>query len=177
MLYDKLDVSTEEMENVDLYMQCLGVPARRNTEDPVVKRGEKNFYEAKCHLCHVTTLHTRPSGSTLLNGTRLPWLGGRQSILIPTSFSTTWARKSWALVSTTTMSPDWLWAMNGARPRSGIGLQEKVNGHTYFLHDGRARNFTEAIMWHGGEGEASRQLFAKMPKADRDALIRFLESL
>ena len=33
----------------------------------------------------------------------------------------------------------------------GIGLVETVNGHTFFLHDGRARNFTEAIMWHGGE--------------------------
>lgn len=36
-------------------------------------------------------------------------------------------------------------------PLWGIGLQEIVNGHTYFLHDGRARNLTEAIMWHDGE--------------------------
>lgn len=62
-------------------------------------------------------------------------------------------------------------------PLWGIGLQEKVNGHTYFLHDGRARDFTEAIMWHGGEGEASKNRFSNMPKADRDALIRFLQSL
>ena len=47
-------------------------------------------------------------------------------------------------------------------PLWGIGLQEKVNGHTYFLHDGRARNFTEAILWHGGEGEASKNLFKQM---------------
>jgi CxxC motif-containing protein (DUF1111 family) len=56
-------------------------------------------------------------------------------------------------------------------------LQKKVNGHTYFLHDGRARNFKEAILWHGGEGLASRNLFMKMDKADRDAMIKFLESL
>lgn len=62
-------------------------------------------------------------------------------------------------------------------PLWGIGLQEKVNGHTFFLHDGRARNFTEAIMWHGGEGYASRQLFANMPATDRAALLRFLKSL
>ena len=37
-------------------------------------------------------------------------------------------------------------------PLWGLGLQEVVNGHTYYLHDGRARNLTEAIMWHGGEG-------------------------
>ena len=62
-------------------------------------------------------------------------------------------------------------------PLWGIGLQEKVNGHTYFLHDGRARNLVEAIMWHGGEGEASKNLFKKMSKEDRDALITFLNSL
>ena len=77
LAYDRLDVSTEDMENVDLYMQCLGVPARRNVNDPQVVRGEEMFYEAKCHLCHVTTLHTRPRGSTLLAGTQLPWLGGQ----------------------------------------------------------------------------------------------------
>lgn len=178
LLYDKLDVSTEEMENVDLYMQCLGVPARRNTEDPVVKRGEKNFYEAKCHLCHVTTLHTRPSGSTLLNGTRLPWLGGQtihpysDFLLHDMGSEIMGVGLNDNYVSGLAMGNEWR-----TTPLWGIGLQEKVNGHTYFLHDGRARNFTEAIMWHGGEGEASRQLFAKMPKADRDALIRFLESL
>jgi CxxC motif-containing protein (DUF1111 family) len=62
-------------------------------------------------------------------------------------------------------------------PLWGIGLQEKVNGHTYFLHDGRARNFVEAIMWHGGEGEASKNIFKNMSKEDRDALVKFLESL
>ena len=62
-------------------------------------------------------------------------------------------------------------------PLWGIGLQEKVNGHTYFLHDGRARNLVEAIMWHGGEGEASKNLFKKMSKEDRDAVIAFLNSL
>ena len=63
--YDQLDVSTEDMEDVDLYMHCLGVPARRNVNDPQVQKGEQKFYEAKCHLCHVTTLHTkvyRPAG-------------------------------------------------------------------------------------------------------------------
>jgi putative MATE family efflux protein len=78
--YAQLDVSTEDMEDVDLYMQSLGVPARRNVNDPQVIRGEQNFYKAKCHLCHVTTLHTKPRGSVLLNGTRLPWLGSHQQL-------------------------------------------------------------------------------------------------
>ena len=49
-------VSTEDMEDVDLYLQTLGVPARRNVDDPTVLQGEQLFYQAKCHLCHVTSL-------------------------------------------------------------------------------------------------------------------------
>ena len=77
LAYRGLEVSTEDMENVDLYLHTLGVPARRNVNDPEVKRGEQMFYQAKCHLCHVTTLHTRPRGATLLAGTELPWLGNQ----------------------------------------------------------------------------------------------------
>jgi CxxC motif-containing protein (DUF1111 family) len=46
-----------------------------------------------------------------------------------------------------------------------------------YLHDGRARNLTEAILWHGGEAERARQRFANLSKADREALLAFLKSL
>ena len=62
-------------------------------------------------------------------------------------------------------------------PLWGIGLVETVNGHTMFLHDGRARNLAEAILWHGGEAAESRDAFKALSKEERDALIRFLESL
>ena len=75
--YDQLDISAEDMEDVDLYMQALGVPARRDVDDPQVQLGEQMFYQAKCHLCHTPTLHTRTRGSTLLMGTHLPWLGAQ----------------------------------------------------------------------------------------------------
>lgn len=178
LLYDKLDISTEDMEDVDLYMQSLGVPARRDVNDPEVKLGEQKFFEAKCHLCHVTTLHTRPGGSTLLNGTRLPWLGSQtihpySDFLIHDMGSEIMGvGLNDNYVSGLAMGNEWR-----TTPLRGIGLQERVNGHTYFLHDGRARNFTEAIMWHGGEGEASRQIFSRMSRTERKALVRFLESL
>lgn len=73
--YDQLDVSTEEMENVDLYLHALGVPARRNVNDSQVIKGEQKFYEAKCHLCHVTTLHTKTRGAALLNGITITLAG------------------------------------------------------------------------------------------------------
>lgn len=178
LLYDKLDVSTEDMEDVDLYMQSLGVPARRNVNAPEVKHGEQMFYQAKCHLCHVTTLHTKPRGSKLLNGTELPWLGS-QTIHPYSDFLLHDMGSEIMGVGLNDNYVSGLAAGNEWRttPLWGIGLQEKVNGHTYFLHDGRARNFVEAIMWHGGEGEASKNLFKMMDKEDRDALITFLESL
>ncbi len=62
-------------------------------------------------------------------------------------------------------------------PLWGIGLIETVNGHTDLLHDGRARDLSEAILWHGGEAASSAAAFREMGRADRAALVRFLESL
>lgn len=176
--YAQLDVSTQDMEDVDLYMQSLGVPARRNVNDPDVIAGEQLFFEAGCGLCHVSTLHTRPRGSTLLAGTTLPWLGGQtihpySDFLIHDMGSEIMGiGLNDNYVSGLCRGNEWR-----TTPLWGIGLQKNVNGHTYFLHDGRARNLTEAIMWHGGEGYASRQKFANFSKSKRAQLIKFLESL
>lgn len=197
LTYDKLDVSTQDMENVDLYLHSLGVPARRRgsttrkvtltksngetlsmTEREAITMGEQAFYQAKCHLCHVTTLHTRPRGATLLNGTELPWLGSQtihpysDYLLHDMGSEIMGVGLNDNYVSGTARGNEWR-----TTPLWGIGLQKKVNGHTYFLHDGRARNLTEAILWHGGEGEASKNLFKKMDRSQRQALIYFLESL
>lgn len=192
LLYDKLDIGTEDMEDVDFYLHGLGVPARRLgsnttpaqykgrtlTERELVAIGEKMFYEARCHLCHVTTLHTRPRGATLLNGTQLPWLGNQtihpysDFLLHDMGSELMGVGLDDHYISGLARGNEWR-----TTPLWGIGLQEKVNAHTYFLHDGRARNLQEAILWHGGEGEASKNLFRKMAKDDRQALIKFLESL
>lgn len=178
LLYDQLDISADDMEDVDLYLQCLGVPARRNVNDAQVIKGEQNFYQAKCHLCHVTTLHTKTRGTTLLMGTHLPWLGGQtihpysDFLLHDMGSEIMDVGLNDNYVSGLARGNEWR-----TTPLWGIGLQEKVNGHTYFLHDGRARNFVEAIMWHGGEAEASKNLFKNMSKEDRDALVAFLQSL
>ena len=67
---------------------------------------------------------------------------------------------------------------NGGHRRSGgLGLIETVNGHDRLLHDGRARGFAEAILWHGGEAEVAKEAFRTAPEAERDALIAFLASL
>ncbi len=168
-----IQITTREMENVDLYLHCLGVPARRNVTDATVKKGEENFYAAKCHLCHTPTLHTRTEAPVLLNGTRIPWL--TKQVIHPYSdflLHDMGTELADGLKSGLANGNEWR-----TTPLWGVGLQERVNGHSYFLHDGRARNLTEAIMWHGGEGAVSRELFSRMSREDRNALITFLESL
>jgi CxxC motif-containing protein (DUF1111 family) len=62
-------------------------------------------------------------------------------------------------------------------PLWGIGLIPDVNGHSFLLHDGRARNVLEAILWHGGEAEEARHQVLKMSRQERQALVKFVESL
>ena len=62
-------------------------------------------------------------------------------------------------------------------PLWGIGLTEIVNGNVFFLHDGRARNLQEAIMWHGGEGLSSKEAYSKLSAQERFFVLSFLRSL
>ena len=59
----------------------------------------------------------------------------------------------------------------------GLGLVPDVNGHRRLLHDGRADGVLEAVLWHGGEAETARQQVLRMGRAEREALVRFVESL
>ena len=100
-------------------------------------------------------------------------LPGKPSSPSPTCCCTTWAKGS-----PTDARTSWRVAASGARPPLwGIGLSQKVNGAGAFLHDGRARNFSEAILWHGGEAQVSREAFRQLSREDREALIAFLQSL
>ena len=120
-------VSTEDMEDVDLYLQTLGVPARRNVDDPTVLQGEQLFYQAKCHLCHVTSLKTRPRGSVLLNNTELPQLGNQ--VIHPYSdflLHDMGVELGDDYPSGLANGNEWR-----STPLWGLGLQEVVNGHTY----------------------------------------------
>jgi CxxC motif-containing protein (DUF1111 family) len=169
-----IEISSQDMADVDLYMHASGVPARRNVDNAQVRKGEEMFYRAKCHLCHTPTLHTSRTPPPLIDGTYLPFLAN-QTIHPYSDF----------LLHD--MGPDLgddysQFNAHGdewrTTPLWGIGLQKIVNGHTYFLHDGRARNLLEAILWHAQEeGAASYQIFIHLPKEDRDALIAFLNSL
>ena len=160
------EVSDEILEVVTFYVQTLAVPARRDVDNPQVKQGEQLFAEAQCASCHVPTLRTGVLAGvpSVSNQTIHPYTDLLLHDMGPDLADN---RPDFHASGREWRTPP-LW---------GIGLVRRVNGHTNFLHDGRARNLMEAILWHGGEAEASRQTVKQMSKAERDALIAFLESL
>ena len=160
------EVSDEILEVVTFYVQTLAVPARRDIDDPQVKQGEQLFAEAQCANCHVPTLRTSVLAGvpSVSNQTIHPYTDLLLHDMGPDLADN---RPDFHASGREWRTPP-LW---------GIGLVQRVNGHTNFLHDGRARDLMEAILWHGGEAEASRQTVKQMSKTERDALIAFLESL
>ncbi|MCY1558529.1 Di-heme oxidoreductase, putative peroxidase [compost metagenome] len=58
-----------------------------------------------------------------------------------------------------------------------MGLIRDVNGHQRLLHDGRANGVLEAVLWHGGEALPAKEQVLKMNRRDREALVKFVESL
>jgi len=155
-----------QLKAVLLYLRLLQVPARRNLGDPIVQKGEQLFRAIGCTACHTPLLTT---GEFL----ELPILSG-QTIHPYTDLLVHDMGEDLA-----DGRPDF--QANGREWRTpplwGIGLIQRINEHSYFLHDGRARNLTEAVLWHGGEALSSRQGFAHLPTEERLAVIRFLESL
>ena len=162
----KPEVSDEILDVVTFYVQTLAVPARRNLDDPQVIHGEKLFAQAQCASCHIPTLRTGVLSGvpSVSNQTIHPYTDLLLHDMGPGLADN---RPDFHADGTEWRTPP-LW---------GIGLVRTVNGHTNFLHDGRARNLMEAILWHGGEAEKSRETTLQMTKTERDALIAFLESL
>ena len=159
------EIGAERLEDVVFYTQTLAVPAMRDFNDPQVRQGAQLFNQAGCTACH-TPQHTTGSHGieAVSNQTIYPYTDLLLHDMGP---------------ELADGRPDF--EANGQEWRTpplwGIGLVETVNGHTMFLHDGRARNLTEAILWHGGEGSRARDAFKALTKEEREALIRFLNSL
>jgi len=173
------NISTEELKAVTFYTQTLGVPALRNPADPIVKRGRAIFLAANCGTCHVPIMRT---GTTAPNKSNYdpefltpPVMEVANQVIAP--FTDLLLHDMGPGLADN--RPDFLASGQEWRtpPLWGIGLTETVNGHSYFLHDGRARSLLEAIMWHGGEAAPSASYVNGLSNADRQALITFLNSL
>lgn len=164
--YDDLEAPKEVMDQILFYARNLAVPARRAADDPTVLHGKQLFYQSGCMACHVPKLATRRDWEVPALAGQLIW-PYTDLLLHDLGEGMADGRPEGDASGSEWRTPP-LW---------GIGLTEAVNGHTYFLHDGRARNLTEAILWHGGEAQAARDAFAGMSKEERDAMLAFLNSL
>ncbi len=160
------EVVPSRLKNISFYLQTLAVPARRNAADAQVQRGEALFAQARCNACHVPRLQTGSQAAIDL---------GKHQVIHPYT-DLLLHDMGEALADG---RPDFRAGGRDWRtpPLWGIGLVPVVNGHSTLLHDGRARNVTEAILWHGGEAQASRDIFGAMTKPEREALVKFVESL
>lgn len=163
---DDVELSDSLLYAATFYMQTLGVPGRRNVNDAEVKRGKQLFYDAKCTACHTPKFRT---------GVNVAFTAVSNQLIFPyTDLLLHDMGDDLADNRPDNMASGKEWK---TPPLWGIGLTEVVNGHSNYLHDGRARNLSEAILWHGGEGEASKLYFKNLSQGDRNALIKFLKSL
>ena len=153
------------MDLVTFYSQNLAVPARRDINKPDVLAGKKVFYESGCASCHTPKFVTRRDTPNKAQSFQLIW--PYSDFLLHDMGEGLADGQQVGQASGSEWRTPPLW---------GIGLTERVSGHTFFLHDGRARNLTEAILWHGGEAQKARDAFASLAADDRDNLIKFLES-
>lgn len=163
---EKYELPDSVLYAVAYYIQTLAVPGRRKADDSIVKQGKSIFKQIGCSECHVSMQKTKVDMAfpELSNQIIFPYtdlllhdMGEGLADFRPDHLATGYEWRT---------PPLW-----------GIGLTNIVNGHNNFLHDGRARNFNEAILWHGGEGEHSKNKFKELSKSERNALIAFLNSL
>ena len=165
------EIDDKTLGDVVFYQATLAPPARRKVNDAQVLRGQQLFAQAQCAACH------RPSYVTG-DAPPIPSLSSKalQGQRISPYTDLLLHDMGEALADG---RPDFL--ANGRQwktpPLWGIGLIRDVNGHTRLLHDGRADGVLEAVLWHGGEAEGAKQQVLKMTRAEREALVKFVESL
>ncbi len=160
------ELSDEIREKVYFYTSTLAVPSRRNVKDEEVLQGKNLFVKIGCGSCHIPKMQTgiHPDIAYLNNITIRPYT----DLLLHDMGE----GLEDGMVDYLATGREWRTA-----PLWGMGIQNTVNNHTTLLHDGRARNAEEAILWHGGEANTSKNHFMELTKESRALLIKFLDSL
>ena len=160
------ELGTNEIDTLELWLRGLAVPARRDMQNPDVRKGQQLFVQAQCAVCHVPELRTGafPGMRQLSDQTFRAYT---DMLLHDMGDGLADGRPDFKAGPRDWRTPA-LW---------GLGMSQTVSGSTAMLHDGRARNVTEAILLHGGEAERAREAFRNMAKSERDAIVRFVEAI
>ena len=163
----RADILDGELELTTRYISQISTPyGGSNWKFGSERIGEKLFSEIGCISCHRKSFEIK-----IKNADGKPKTGNiypYSDLLLHDMGAALADHRPVAQAS------GWEWR---TQPLWGIGKAEEVNGNKFFLHDGRARTITEAILWHGGEARSSRSKFAALNKKQRAALIEFVEGL
>ncbi|MCG8313907.1 MAG: thiol oxidoreductase [Pseudomonadales bacterium] len=161
-----VELSEKMLQSVADFSRNLGVPKRHNVQRESLLQGRRLFYEVGCHGCHTPSYVTQSSK-------KMPHLAQQ----------TIWPYTDLLLhdmgPGLADGRPDFMASGSEWRtpPLWGIAINNAVNGHQNFLHDGRARSIEEAVLWHGGEAETVKHRFATLNSEQRELLLEFVESL
>ncbi len=161
-----LELNEKLLDLVAFYSRNLAVPQRRNAANAEILRGKENFHAIGCAACHRPKFRTGNDTQDVHLRNQLIW--PYTDLLLHDMGEGLADHRPEGAAN----GREWRTA-----PLWGIGLTPQVNGHSFYLHDGRARSIKEAILWHGGEAKSARDAFAKMLKEDRERLIAFIKSL
>jgi len=162
---ENFEVSENALELVTFYSSTLAVPARRDFDTENTLEGKQLFFDAKCTTCHVPQFTT---GSHAISALEEQIIFPYTDLLIH-DMGADLADGIGDFLAT---GSEWR-----TPPLWSIGLIDEVNDHTQLLHDGRARNVEEAILWHGGEAENSKNKFMNASAEERKQVLSFLNSL
>ena len=154
------------LDLVTFYSRHLAVPKRAKAEDRQVLAGKRIFHAAGCVACHTPKHVTGKDAERPALSGQLIW-PYTDMLLHDMGDGLADGRPEGKADGREWRTPP-LW---------GIGLTQTVSGHGNFLHDGRARNLLEAILWHGGEAAPARERVRGLNADDRAALLAFLGSL
>jgi CxxC motif-containing protein (DUF1111 family) len=159
-------VSDQTIRDVVFYLRTLKAPIPRSEERNPVIRGKTVFTEIQCGSCHTPEWTTPISDvAALSNKTFYPYTD-----LLLHDMGT---GLDDGATEGSAETYEWRTA-----PLWGLGLAPNSQGGSFFLmHDGRARSIEEAIMLHGGEAESSKNQFIALSETDKEAIIKFLQSL
>jgi CxxC motif-containing protein (DUF1111 family) len=160
------EVNDTQFSRIMTYQAAISVPIRRDYQDIDVLKGKNLFNDLACVKCHIDDFTTsdyellpqisnidiKPYSDFLLHDMGDDLADNRADFLATGN--------------------EWR-----TQPLWGLGMIETVNDHTFLLHDGRARNIEEAILWHGGEATQAKEDFIALTATERQQLLDFLNSL
>lgn len=161
------EIDDETLKRVSLYVSLLAVPVRKNYASQTIRKGKYLFNDIGCASCH-TPRHVTSESQSVLAELRGKTIWPYTDMLLHDMGDGLADQNHKGEI----LAKEWR-----TPPLWGIGYYEKVNKHTRLLHDGRARNIEEAILWHGGEGEKSREKFMALSDRERNDLMEFVRSL